>query len=129
VRTGHLLQQFQARRRQWILFHGFVAPTTVVSSPRAFPEALQVAPRSPTDEVTLRIIVVGSADQAQRVVQQLTRYSRLGRCALELHVDAGERTQIRSSLFRNGGVTMRFVLGGSQSGNDAKRSEHALASF
>jgi tetratricopeptide (TPR) repeat protein len=61
---------------------------TVVSSPRAFPEALQVVPRSPTDEVTLRIIVVGSADEAQRVVQQLTNGESFISLARQVSIDA-----------------------------------------
>jgi tetratricopeptide (TPR) repeat protein len=75
--------------------------TTMVSAPRAFPQASRSVPRSAADEVTLRIIVVGSADEAQRVVQQLTSGESFIELARRVSLDA---------TAENGGLLGRMAL-------------------
>jgi PPIC-type PPIASE domain len=65
-----------------------VIATAIITAPLAFPQAAQFVPGSAVDEVTLRIIVVSSADEGQRVVQRLSSGENFIVLAKQVSIDA-----------------------------------------
>src|SRR5678816_3043643 len=65
----------------------FVLAVVIIASAVVLPQALLVSPPAPADGVTMRIIVVGSEDEAHRVVEQLKRGADFAELAKTLSQD------------------------------------------
>ena len=75
----------------------------IIVAVAASPQTSQLSPRTPTDSVTLRIIVVGSEDEARRVLEQLTRGENFVALAKKVSLDPTSD---------NGGLLGRMTLSG-----------------
>src|SRR5262245_31740870 len=75
----------------------------IIASAVVLPQALQLSPSAPADGVAMRIIVVGSEDEAHRVVEQLKRGEDFAELAKKVSQDPSAD---------NGGLVGRIAISG-----------------
>src|SRR4030095_3406312 len=81
----------------------FVLAMVIIASAVVLPQTLQVSPPAPADGLAMRIIVVGSEDEARRVVEQLKRGEDFAELAKKVSQDPSAD---------NGGLIGRIAISG-----------------